>query len=721
MKSVIPFALLVIVVTAGCPESPEAVVDARKPPPRDRQTVTDDQQTATAHEQTGTREERSPEQAAPRPMGPTDKASSAEPEAPVRPGPAQQPSFDGDEPVFEGKSVSEWFAMLKDPNGSFMGPEIRALAQLGRQSEAVVPILVELLDDQNRGVRAKAAVVLGEIGPQAKTAVPALLETLKKHPDGFIAMSLRRLGPDADTVLPTLVEMLRNENPEVRIAAANVLAEFGPQAKAAAPALTNMRNDKDERVRTQTAVALWKIDQQAEPAVSVLAEQLEKNDPQMCIFAARMLSEIGPPAEKAAPALIQVMRKRNEPKDEMEKMRQQRFLNNVRPIAAEALTKIGPAAVPFLIDALGDEDPGVCRFAASALAASGPDAKAALPQLTKLLESENPNLRTEAACAVWRIAKQKEPTVSVLIDVVKQGKYDSNVYAARALGEIGADAETAIPVLIEIVGGSGKFEHGGGVQSYATDALGKIGLQPETVVPVLIEALNHPGDSDVRYAATLSLERFGPRAKAAVPALVEALKDKSPVVRNHAAKALKKIDPERAGREPAAAAAIQDATDPEAFMKHSGHTHFNVTRVNSFEPPSVFTRISLMGATVAIVSDCPKQTSHPNEPRRVSGAHITSDGRQISWACETADARTISRIAVNGIEYRFADGNTLLISSKGTNVRVLQMHFTDNKMLKLDDLRKKNSEVDKFFTQPAPADSPTDADRRGVERGTSEM
>jgi hypothetical protein len=164
----------------------------------------------------------------------------------------------------------------------------------------------------------------------------------------------------------------------------------------------------------------------------------------------------------------------------------------------------------------------------------------------------------------------------VLIDVVKQGKCDSNVYAARALGEIGADAEAAIPVLIEIVNGAGKFEHRGGVQSFATDALGRIGLQPETVVPVLIEALKDPGDSDVRYAAALSLERIGPWARAPVPALVEALKDKSPVVRNHAAKALKKIDPERAGQEPAVAEAIRDGTDPEAYMKHSGHMYFHV-------------------------------------------------------------------------------------------------------------------------------------------------
>ncbi len=56
-------------------------------------------------------------------------------------------------------------------------------------------------------------------------------------------------------------------------------------------------------------------------------------------------------------------------------------------------------------------------------------------------------------------------------------------------------------------------------------------------------------------------------------------------------------------------------------------------------------------------------------------------------------------MSVNGVEYRFEDGNTFLISSSGKTVRVLQMHLRDNRIMNLADLRKSNSEADEFFTQ----------------------
>lgn len=139
-------------------------------------------------------------------------------------------------------------------------------------------------------------------------------------------------------------------------------------------------------------------------------------------------------------------------------------------------------------------------------------------------------------------------------------------------------------------------------------------------------------------------------------------------------------------------------------MERTGYTYFNVTSCNATETPSVSTLVSLLKQRVAIVSDCPTQSIHPNEPRRVAGVHITSDGRHISWVCETTDARTISRVSVDGTDYRFADGNTFLISSEGGEVNVLQMQLADNKILDLGDLCRDNSIASNFFSQSVPED-----------------
>jgi hypothetical protein len=152
-----------------------------------------------------------------------------------------------------------------------------------------------------------------------------------------------------------------------------------------------------------------------------------------------------------------------------------------------------------------------------------------------------------------------------------------------------------------------------------------------------------------------------------------------------------------------AAFCLQLAGCQDAFMSSTGHTYFAVTTVGGGDDGarSVSTLVSLAGQRVAIVSDCPRQSREPNAPRLVAGAHVTSDGREIPWSCETTDTRTISRISINGAEYRLADGNTFLFSSKGRKVRVLQMQLGDNKILDLDNLRKTNSEANDFFTQSA--------------------
>ena len=123
---------------------------------------------------------------------------------------------DGDEPEFEGKSASAWIEVLKEPDGPLAGPATRALGRLGRRSEAVVQMLVELLDDEDRIVCMKAAYALAEIGPKAKPAVPALLDAIRKHQIPFVVTTLTRINPDPNAVVPSLTTMLDDENRQVR-------------------------------------------------------------------------------------------------------------------------------------------------------------------------------------------------------------------------------------------------------------------------------------------------------------------------------------------------------------------------------------------------------------------------------------------------------------------------------------------------------------------------
>ena len=96
------------------------------------------------------------------------------------------------------------------------------------RSRRAVPALTELLNDKDVRLVQAAAMALEGIGPDAKTAVPALAELVKaKRPlaPEAAAMALTKIGPAA---VPALVELLNDQDPMVRIEAAQALWQHRP-------------------------------------------------------------------------------------------------------------------------------------------------------------------------------------------------------------------------------------------------------------------------------------------------------------------------------------------------------------------------------------------------------------------------------------------------------------------------------------------------------------
>ena len=84
-------------------------------------------------------------------------------------------------------------------------------------------------------------------------------------------------------------------------------------------------------------------------------------------------------------------------------------------LAAEALARIGPPAVPRLVEALRSPDGQVRRQACAVLLRMGPDAKEAVPDLVRLLEDDDEDLRKMAAKALGRIGPDAAPAVPALM------------------------------------------------------------------------------------------------------------------------------------------------------------------------------------------------------------------------------------------------------------------------------------------------------------------
>jgi hypothetical protein len=89
-----------------------------------------------------------------------------------------------------------------------------------------------------------------------------------------------------------------------------------------------------------------------------------------------------------------------------------------RETAIDALRRIGPQALPNLVELLHGPDPIERELSARAIALMGPEAKAAVPDLVAALSDSDPDVR-------------------------------KNVM--RAIGQMGPDAASAIPVLVQEV------------------------------------------------------------------------------------------------------------------------------------------------------------------------------------------------------------------------------------------------------------------------------
>jgi HEAT repeat protein len=226
-------------------------------------------------------------------------------------------------------------------------------------------------------VRAQAAQALWKLRRQARGAVDVLLEWLASPDYWHYAEYME--GDDGefpDDTRETLVEMGKKSRSCLLALARNarspggrgplaieILAAIGPRARAVAWALRRARRDDDPKIRLAAAEALWDVVGEAGPAVTMRLAQLRDGD--MCAQreAARALERYGPQARAAIPALVEALQLGD------------RILSSN---AARALDKIGPQAKPALAalaKTLKDRGQTLPAEVIAALGTAGPAAR----------------------------------------------------------------------------------------------------------------------------------------------------------------------------------------------------------------------------------------------------------------------------------------------------------------------------------------------------------
>lgn len=381
----------------------------------------------------------------------------------------------------------------------------------GTLGAPAVPVLIDLLKDDDPALRRMAGYALGQIGPEGRPAVPTLIEALRRLPDReareHIAGALA--GTGADAVGP-LVRALRDPDPKVRGGAARAIEKLGAQAQAAVPALVAALSDPeppdDPRPPDKSRFDGW--NREGEPWPSGFYAALRAIG---VAAVPRLLEDLGGPDRQA------------------------------RLVAMKALGFLGydaRSAVPMLIALL--RDPALRGEAASALGGIGPAARSAIPPLVAALKDPEAAFRAGAAESLGRIGWSRQMAqyssrtvargaIAPLAAALADPDARVRAAAARALGDIGSEASVAIPQLVALFRDPAADARAAAVRTFL-----RVGDIPRPALGTVAGLLSDT-DRRVRLAAATIIEDDNLATDVIIEGLLAALRDPDADVRAEAA------------------------------------------------------------------------------------------------------------------------------------------------------------------------------------------
>jgi HEAT repeat protein len=309
------------------------------------------------------------------------------------------------------------------------------------------------------------------------------------------------------------------------VAAGLTAAEIAPDIGKLKAELASSERDS----RREASHQLLKLGPGAKAALPELIKALDDPDRQVWAGAVGAIAAIGPDAKDAIPRLLEAF-SNSKARDGRQRDRGQVLFRS-----AYALTCIGDAARPALIEALKSEETEIRLGAAKALGGMGPRAKDAVPALIENLGHADDAVRVEVTETLGAIGAD---AVGPLAKFLASPDPRLRAGSARSLGAIGAAAAAAGSILIE----RAKNDTEVSVRAAALAALPKLGLAQEQIVPALVVALRDDRE-ELRSAAINGLLLVRQPEKAAVPAVASLLADKNPAVIERAVYVLGRYGP----------------------------------------------------------------------------------------------------------------------------------------------------------------------------------
>ncbi len=379
------------------------------------------------------------------------------------------------------KVVDEFLEHVHDP-GWLIEQWPRIGVELENEAEAVLPALVESLDDPEWRRRTLAAQFLLRVACQRP----------EKAPD-------RAAVARASDIL---TDELRGEDVDRCLWACLLLTDGGAPAKAK-PRLRRLMDHPDDRVRVCAAAALSTIDAGSATLIQTLRRALRDERPGVVLVAAKVFARLGvhsaEPVEELAGALA------NE------------YEECVYPILL-ALAELGPQAhvgLDAVRDFLSDRTRSLALRgrAARTIGCITRDSDAGLGVLSRALSSDAWEVVVGAIEGLVETGRATAPIVERIEGLLSSEHEEVQIAAALALGRLGPRAATSVPALVSRL----KDRVSPGLGTALARTLGGIG---PAAAPALLDIIRR---HDVQ-AIPIASAAFAQMGSKGATALAEALK-----------------------------------------------------------------------------------------------------------------------------------------------------------------------------------------------------
>ncbi|QGJ71498.1 Hypothetical protein PBC10988_32050 [Planctomycetales bacterium 10988] len=311
--------------------------------------------------------------------------------------------------------------LVTDMRSRDEGIRLAAQEDLAKLGPKAIPVIRELLDDQDPVIRAVTLGSIQQMGPEAEVLIPEVVEMYEDKETYVVKVVSETLVRFGERSVEEVKAAVKSDNPQVRLAATMTIARMAdlPESQDIIPTLIEHLEDSSNSFQQQTTA-------------TALVEFLPEATPMLI-----PLTDPSQPTPLRALTMRILASKVIEPTSEILSNLEEAFFSDqsrLRSAGLIALKKVGPEAAPIFMKAFALEDDSLSEEAQSGLKSLKDQA---IPYLVEGLKSQSSTVRIYSATTLGEMSPSNpDEVVDALREAYRDSSQQVRYYLTKAINNL---------------------------------------------------------------------------------------------------------------------------------------------------------------------------------------------------------------------------------------------------------------------------------------------